>query len=380
MKLTQNRQVFARKFSEPQKTTVSMWFYDTGSKAVRYESVGEVSSASVRTQLGVHDNHDYYSYREGASFTPSSVPRSEGWHNVSWDCTDPSGFKMYIDGILVHTSAPSDGFTEVYFGDMWNQGGAAGDISYAYFDDITIGEPQINPVPVELNVSADELTLMVEDTYQVNTEVLTEPDFGLPVEFKASEAEVARVDENGLITAVRPGESTITVSVEGYPDVKKEIPVHVIEKMEIPVESIRLTPSKKTLTEGESFQLDVKVLPANATNKAVSFSSSDPDVAAVDSDGMVYANHTGTAEITVVSADGNAEASMEVTVNSSEYVLDNAGFEKGNLSGWSQYPAMNSEGISISVTQEDAFEGSYAAKVTTTDSIQVVNGSGYWHK
>lgn len=68
------------------------------------------------------------------------------------------------------------------------------------------------------------------------------------------------------------------------------------------------------LDDGQTAQLSVEVLPANATDKTVVWTSSDESVATVDQTGMVTAVAEGTATITVKSADGNAETSTTATV------------------------------------------------------------------
>ncbi|WP_051410152.1 immunoglobulin-like domain-containing protein [Brevibacillus panacihumi] len=83
----------------------------------------------------------------------------------------------------------------------------------------------------------------------------------------------------------------------------------------VPVTKVTLTPQTLTLTVGEeSATLQATITPSNATNRAVSWSSSNPSVAAVDATGKVTAKQAGQATITVTTADGNKTASSEVTV------------------------------------------------------------------
>lgn len=83
-----------------------------------------------------------------------------------------------------------------------------------------------------------------------------------------------------------------------------------------PVDSITVAPTEKTLkAKGETFTIIPAVLPENATNKNVSFKSSDESVATVNSNGVVTAVANGTATITAVTEDGNKTAECKVTVN-----------------------------------------------------------------
>ncbi len=82
------------------------------------------------------------------------------------------------------------------------------------------------------------------------------------------------------------------------------------------VTGVTVSPTAKTLKEkGETFDLTVNVLPENATNKAVTYKSSDDKVATVDGNGKVTAVANGKATITVTTADGSKTAKCEVTVD-----------------------------------------------------------------
>ena len=82
----------------------------------------------------------------------------------------------------------------------------------------------------------------------------------------------------------------------------------------IAVSGVTLDKATVTLVEQETVTLKATVKPANATNKAVTWSSNKPDVAAVDKDGKVTAHKAGEAVITVKSEDGGKTASCTVKV------------------------------------------------------------------
>lgn len=83
----------------------------------------------------------------------------------------------------------------------------------------------------------------------------------------------------------------------------------------VPVTGVSLDITSKTLAVGESFALQAKVAPSNATMRTVSWSSSDETVATVDADGVVTALKIGTCRITVATDDGNKTASCVVSVS-----------------------------------------------------------------
>ena len=80
------------------------------------------------------------------------------------------------------------------------------------------------------------------------------------------------------------------------------------------VSEVRLNKVDLSLKEGESEQLTAMVLPDNAADKGVKWSSSKPSVASVDANGLVTAKEAGTAVITVTTDDGGKTAECTVTV------------------------------------------------------------------
>jgi len=92
-------------------------------------------------------------------------------------------------------------------------------------------------------------------------------------------------------------------------------PVSTPPGTDVAVTGVSLNITSKALAVGESFALQAKVTPNNATMKTVSWSSSDETVATVDADGVVTALKIGTCKITVATDDGNKTASCVVTVS-----------------------------------------------------------------
>ncbi|MBQ8399595.1 MAG: N-acetylmuramoyl-L-alanine amidase [Clostridia bacterium] len=83
---------------------------------------------------------------------------------------------------------------------------------------------------------------------------------------------------------------------------------------QVRVSGVSVTPEQLAMTIGGSFTLNVSVTPENATNKALTFSSSNEKVVSVSPKGELHALSAGTAVITVSSVDGNLKASTQITV------------------------------------------------------------------
>ncbi|MCS4434331.1 Ig-like domain-containing protein, partial [Aquiflexum gelatinilyticum] len=89
------------------------------------------------------------------------------------------------------------------------------------------------------------------------------------------------------------------------------------------VTGISVSPTTASILVGNTQQLTATILPSNATNKSVIWTSSDPLVATVNSNGLVSGVAVGTATITVLSVDGNftSESLITVTGNNSNLGL-----------------------------------------------------------
>ena len=82
----------------------------------------------------------------------------------------------------------------------------------------------------------------------------------------------------------------------------------------IPVESVSIDKKSLTLSLNESEQLTATVLPENATNKSITWASSDPKVATVNKKGQITTVSVGKTTITITTKDGGFQDSCEVNV------------------------------------------------------------------
>lgn len=96
--------------------------------------------------------------------------------------------------------------------------------------------------------------------------------------------------------------------------------VFTIEVDDVNVSGVSLSQTEASMTVGETLTLTPTVLPANATDKSVTWTSSDASVATV-TDGVVTAVAAGTATITVTTTDGAKTATCTVTVAEPTYTV-----------------------------------------------------------
>lgn len=154
------------------------------------------------------------------------------------------------------------------------------------------------------------------ETLQLTATVAPDNATNKQVTYSSSDKGVAVVDETGLVTAVSVGEATITVTtVDGAKT--DEITITVAEKPDkIPVTGVTLATEngETTFKKGQTLRLVATVAPENASNKFVTYSSSNQAVATVADNGVVTAVDGGTVTITVTTVDGNFSAEIELTV------------------------------------------------------------------
>lgn len=132
--------------------------------------------------------------------------------------------------------------------------------------------------------------------------------------WSSSNTNVAVVDSSGTVTAKSRGRATITATAQDGSGVHDCCDINVTG--DILVSSVSVSPSCKTVTIGSSFYLHETVCPTNATNKCVTWSSSNTSVATVNSSGLVLAKGAGNATITAAAADGSGKkGNCIVTVN-----------------------------------------------------------------
>ena len=159
-------------------------------------------------------------------------------------------------------------------------------------------------------------TINKDATLTLTATVTPEDARNKTVTWSSSDTSVATVDENGVVTGVGVGTATITVkTVDG--EKTATCTVTVI----IPVASVTLDQSKATVAMNEKLTLAATVLPDNATNKTVTWSSSNNSVATVDANGVVSPKEEGTVTITARVGDKSATCAVTVVPAQSSYTF-----------------------------------------------------------
>lgn len=218
----------------------------------------------------------------------------------------------------------------------------------------------VENVPVEsVSLNLEELTLIESFGTSLSATISPANATDKTVTWTSSDTAVATVAD-GVVTAVSAGEAVITVTtVDGAKSASCTVTVNPF----IHVESVSLNPGELTLVETYSTKLTATVAPENATNKAVAWSTSNADVAAVDASGNVTAKGEGIAVITAASIDGGKTASCTVTVEPFIHV------ETVNLN---KTVAALKLGDSLSLTATVAPENAHNKSITWSSSDPAV--------
>ena len=176
-------------------------------------------------------------------------------------------------------------------------------IAFVGQKDLVLGDSN---VIVGVTVSPGNATVTQINWASSNTNVVTVTGSS-QIMFGAGESGVGY---NIYLNAVGVGTATITVSAQDG-GATSSFQVNVTK---VDVNSISLNKSSLSLTKGNFETLIATINPSNASDKTISWSSSDSSIASVDSNGKVTAVGKGTATITVTTKDGNRKATCLVDV------------------------------------------------------------------
>ena len=233
---------------------------------------------------------------------------------------------------------------------------------YWLFDDISIRRmPSVSLTPAEMNI-------IVGEKAEIDATMI-DPDYILDkapaFNYSSADESIAKVDLRGRVTGISAGTTTITVTNAYYPEYSANCTVHVSA---IDLTSISL-PESLNLCEAEQQMLTVTFTPANATNQAITWSSSDGEVVVVDENGLVTGMKAGTATITATGAN-NLTATCTVTVRKSTTLLT----EEAKIKSTTYQEVVNS--FVEFVTNNTGAEATYSLYEAPEKGILKVNEDG----
>ena len=168
-----------------------------------------------------------------------------------------------------------------------------------------------------VTLNKHETSIVVNNSEALKTTVNPENTTDKTVIWSTSNADIAEVSDNGLVTAKKAGKVFVTATAVSNPEAKDSCEVTVVQ----PVEDITLDQTSIIIEEfGQMVKLKATILPEDASNKSISWSSSNPAVCTVSPNGTVIAVGNGTATVIATTVDGGIPATCVVNVK--DYIYD----------------------------------------------------------
>lgn len=175
-----------------------------------------------------------------------------------------------------------------------------------------------NPIKGSMNIEVASISLSSSslsptegDKNKLTATVLPADATTKTVTWSSSAPTIVSVDNAGNWNALKQGSATVTATSNNN---KTATCAFTVAAKVIPVASVSVDTPTINPTEGEIGTIVATVLPADATNKAVGFTSSDATIISVDNAGKWTAIKAGSATITVKTVDGNKTAITTATV------------------------------------------------------------------
>lgn len=179
-------------------------------------------------------------------------------------------------------------------------------------------------------VKAKKITMAKKATLEVGAKkklkVTVKPAKAkVKITFRTSNSRIAKVNSKGVVKGVKAGQATITAKAKvGKKVLKAKQKITVKKKAKqtpaaIKITSLTVKKYDVTINEGNIETMAVTVLPANATNKKLQYTTSDNNVATVDNKGVITAIAQGSCKVTAETMDGsNRSISVNVTVTKTQ--------------------------------------------------------------
>ena len=227
------------------------------------------------------------------------VPSDASIKDVTWESSSPSVAAVSQSGLV---DALSEGTALITV--TTKDGNRTASCT------VTVRARTVSVTGVTLDRSS--LSMIEGDTQTLTATVMPSDATDKSVSWSTSNPTVAAVSQTGLVTAKSPGSATITVTtVDGGKTASCSV---IVQSQTVNVTGVSLDRTDLTMRIEDKQTLTATVLPASATDKSVTWSSTDAGVASVSPEGVVTAKAYGTAQIIVTTVDGSKQADCHVSV------------------------------------------------------------------
>ena len=245
---------------------------------------------------------------------------------------------------------PQEGVTDRIKGVAKNDAGEHTD-----YAEITIGL-KVKEITVDKTLA----DISLNGTLQLNATITPEEAENKKVMWTSSKPEVATVDENGLVTAVAIGSTVIIATTTDGSNLQATCNITVKK----PVENVTLNTTSAQIKPNATITLVPTVNPTDATNKNVTWSSSNTSIATVSNTGVVTGVAEGTATITAISVDDTTKkANCTIKVSEED--------DWKEIAKWAEQIAKNSSINSNSEKATVNLTGGGTKTITVGDTFKV---------
>lgn len=170
-------------------------------------------------------------------------------------------------------------------------------------------EPEVKKV-TKITLTPSKYVGKKNETFKIKIKITPKDATNQKVEWKSSDNNVATVDKDGKVKIVgKSGKATITATAQDGSKVKGTCTVRVGTK----VKKVKISAKDTKVKVGKTLKLSATVTPDNATEKGVTWKSSNKNIATVTSNGVVKGIKAGTVKITATAKDGSGK-SASVTI------------------------------------------------------------------
>ena len=218
--------------------------------------------------------------------------------SVVWSTSDPDVVNVTANGIVIGVKSGSAVVT------MTASNGMSAECR------VTVEPSEV----LYITLSATSVNLEVGSGKTINANVSPADAINSAVEWEISDENIVILtdesDASVIIVAQSAGEATLKAKTANGKSALCKI---TVTEAAVKVESIEIDEKTVNIREGEEYKLNVTVLPEDATDVKLTFTSSNEEIASVDAEGNITAKKKGSAVITV-STEGEIKASCTVNV------------------------------------------------------------------
>ncbi len=245
------------------------------------------------------------SLTEGSSqlLSASVLPESAKNKKVTWDSSNPAVVSVEADGLECTITAVSPGQATVVV--VTDEGKFRASYNFSV---------------TNVAISLDKPALILPEGTTETLVAIVDSSVDRVVTWVTNDHNIATVDENGTVTAVSKGSAEIMAITDGGNTAVCEVTVtRSVAGVSLETPTLRLMVTN-------TFPLKALIVPFDANNHNVSWSSATPSVATIDDNGVVTALALGETVITATTEDGNLEAECVVTVREPNEFLGTVSF------------------------------------------------------